>query len=159
MVYDRHLENWILNFLSRPYPEFGDLSPCPFAKKAYLDNKVKFLKVTNYFSEIRNFLNGWADQYDVLVFICPDNVPAEEFVLNTQILNNEFMPQNLVLLEDHKDVPEKIGTITLNNGLYNLILAQKLDKLNDAAHKLSYTEYSKKWPKDYYDQVVSWRLL
>jgi hypothetical protein len=67
------------------------------------------------------------------------------------------MSKNFVLLEDHKDIEERIENVVFNNGKYNLILAQRKDKLKEASDKLHKTKYYENWSKDYYDQVVSWR--
>ncbi len=155
----KYLENWILNFLSTPQSILNDLPPCPFAKKAYIDNKITIIEVSDYVNDITTYLSNWIDDYDVAVFVCPDQVDAEDFVEQTKNLNELFMSKGLVLLEDHVDIDERIGNLILNNGKYNIILAQRMDKLNEAADKLHKTEYYQNWPKDYYDKVVSWRTL
>jgi hypothetical protein len=151
------LEKWIVETLSKPHKILSDLPICPFAKNAYLENKVKIIEVTDYVTEITDQLTVWDDSYEVLVFVCPDNVIANDFVENVGLLNEKFMPTNLVLLEDHIDLEEKIDELVFNNGKYNIVLVQRLDKLNQAAEKLHKTAYYKNWPKDYYEQVVSWR--
>jgi hypothetical protein len=151
------LEKWILESLSKPHQILNDLPICPFAKNAYLENKVKIIEVTDYVNEITSELTVWDDNYEVLIFVCPDDVIANDFTEQVILLNNKFMPENLVLLEDHVDLEEKIDELVFNNGKYNIILVQRLDKLNQAAEKLHKTSYYKNWPKDYYEQVVSWR--
>jgi hypothetical protein len=151
------LAKWIVETLSQPHQILNDLPICPFAKNAYLENRVKIIEVTDYVTEITDQLTLWDDEYEVVVFVCPHDVPAAEFVENVGRLNEKFMPLNLVLLEDHIDLEEKIDELVFNNGKYNIILVQRLDKLNQAAEKLHKTAYYKHWPKDYYEQVVSWR--
>ena len=34
------IQNWINNFVTQPNSVFGNLPPCPFARKAVVDNKV-----------------------------------------------------------------------------------------------------------------------
>lgn len=151
------LEKWIVESLSQPHQILNDLPICPFAKNAYLENKVKILEVTDYVREITDQLTVWDDDYEVVVFVCPHDILAAEFVENVGILNEKFMPSNLVLLEDHVDLEEKINELVFNNGKYNIVLVQRLDKLNQAAEKLHKTGYYQNWPKDYYEQVVTWR--
>ena len=38
------LQNWILDFLSKPNKVFDNLPPCPFAKKAWMDGNVEVKK-------------------------------------------------------------------------------------------------------------------
>jgi hypothetical protein len=151
------LEKWILESLSKPHAILNDLPICPFAKNAYLENKVKILEVTDYVSEITSELTVWDDSYEVIVFVCPDDVVASDFTEQVESLNNKFTPHNLVLLEDHVELEEKINDLIFNNGKYNIVLVQRLDKLNQAAEKLHKTAYYANWPKEYYEQVVSWR--
>ena len=40
------IRQWIDDFVTKPNPVFGDLPPCPFARKAIVENKVKFLELT-----------------------------------------------------------------------------------------------------------------
>ena len=151
------LEKWILESISQPHQILNDLPICPFAKNAYLENKVKIIEVTDYVNEITEQLHQWDDSYEVIVFVCPHNIIAHDFVEQVEVLNNKFVPLNLALLEDHVDIEEKIGSLVFNNGKYNIILVQRLDKLNQAADKLHKTLYYKNWPKEYYEQVVGWR--
>jgi hypothetical protein len=151
------LEKWILGFLSESQKVLNDLPPCPFAKKSYLENKVKIIEVTDYIAEVTEHLNVWDDSYEVLIFVCPNNIDPISFITDVELLNQTFMPKNFVLLEDHKDIEERIENVVFNNGKYNLILAQRKDKLKEASDKLHKTKYYENWSKDYYDQVVSWR--
>ena len=38
------IQNWIKDFVTRPNPVFGDLPPCPYAQKAMVEDKVKFVE-------------------------------------------------------------------------------------------------------------------
>ena len=38
--FESSIDDWIQNFLSKPSKTFNNLPPCPYAKKAWLDNKV-----------------------------------------------------------------------------------------------------------------------
>ena len=42
------LENWILDFLSKPNPAFDNLPPCPYAKKAWVDGNVEIKQFENF---------------------------------------------------------------------------------------------------------------
>ena len=151
------LAKWILESLSQPHQILNDLPICPFAKNAYLENKVKIIEVTDYVNEITEQLHQWDESYEVIVFVCSRDIPPHDFTEQVELLNNKFVPLNLALLEDHVDLEEKIDSLVFNNGRYNIILVQRLDKLNQAADKLHKTLYYKNWSKEYYEQVVGWR--
>lgn len=152
-----YIEKWILGFLSTPHQILNNLPPCPYAKKAYLEHKVKIIEVVDYVKEITDFLNIWDNSYEVIIFVCPNNIDASSFIKEVEILNKHFMPKNLVLLEDHVEIEEKIQDLIFNNGKYNLVLAQRKDKLQEASEKLHKISYYQNWPKSYYDEVVGWR--
>jgi hypothetical protein len=67
------------------------------------------------------------------------------------------MPRDLVFLDDHVAVPEQQLGLSFNNGRYNLLMMQRLSKLDMASRKLKMLGYYQNWTKDYLDQVVSWR--
>ena len=71
--------------------------------------------------------------------------------------NQEYMPQDLVFLDDHVSVPEQQLGLSFNNGRYNLLMMQRLSKLDLASRKLKMLGYYAGWSKDYLDQVVTWR--
>ncbi len=82
------LEKWILESLSKPHQILNDLPICPFAKNAYLENKVKIIEVTDYVNEITSELTVWDDNYEVLIFVCPNDVIANDFTDKVVLLNN-----------------------------------------------------------------------
>ena len=152
------LQDWILNFLSSPNQVFGGLPPCPYAKRAYLDNRVQIVETNNYLLDITTCIDTWTNNFDVVIFVCSDTVDPNTFLQDTEYLNKIFLSKDFVILDDHKDILEEVQGVKLNNGKYNLLLVQRRSLLNDAAKKLENTDYYKNWPKDYYDDVVSWRI-
>jgi hypothetical protein len=95
----------------------------------------------------------------VVDFYARKTIP--EYVENSvefEYINNTIMPNGFVVLEDHLDIPETLGEVDFRNGKYNLILAQRTDKINDASLKLKEKGYYKNWSEDDFSAVVSWRF-
>jgi hypothetical protein len=153
-----YLKEWILNFLSTPQKLLNGFPPCPYAKKALIDNKVMFFKSVDYVKDIEHLFNNWDDQYDVAVCVVPDDTDTVEFVDAVNKLNERYVDKGFGCLEDHKEIAENFHDLQFNNGRYNIILCQRLDKINDAAEKLLSKGYYKNWSKEMYDEVVTWRL-
>lgn len=155
------IKGWIDNFVTKPNPVFGDLPPCPFARKAMLENKVKFLEldsVADYPTVYQHITEANFDEIDVLVQIAqPDHFTLKEIKKIAEDLNNYFMSKDVVVLEDHPEDPEHVGKVKLNNGAYTLILAQRLSKLNKFAKMLEAGPYYKNWSKDYLESVKGFR--
>ena len=155
------IKNWIKDFVTRPNPVFGDLPPCPFAQKAMVDGKVKFIELDGLGEFGTIFTHVWDfdfDKKDVLVLIAePDQYTVEQTVEIADMLNWAFMPRDVVILEDHPEIKESVKRVKLNNGEYILFLAQRLSKLNRYSEMLEKGPYYKNWSKSYLQSVKGFR--
>ena len=155
---EQYLTDWIVKDLSLPHEQLAGLSKCPFARKAYLDGRVGFNTVQgDPLSAVISAAQAWDDSLDVLVFILPDDLSPHSLWALMDAANQEYMPQDLVFLDDHVSVPEQQLGLSFNNGRYNLLMMQRLSKLDLASRKLKMLGYYAGWSKDYLDQVVTWR--
>ena len=155
------IRKWISNFVTRPNPVFGDLPPCPYAQKAIIDGKVEFveLNATADWTTIYQLIwNTDFDEKDVLcVIVDPRQFTAQETVSMAEALNERFMPRDVVVLEDHPDIDERVKGVKLNNGHYTLFLAQRLSKLNRFSKMLEVGPYYRNWSKSYLESVKGFR--
>ena len=155
------IKKWISKFVTKPNPVFGDLPPCPFAQKAIIDKKVEFVELSRsadwrtIYGMIWNF--DFEDK-DVLCIIAdPEQFTAQQTVSMAEWLNERFMPQDVVVLEDHPDIDERVKDVRLNNGEYILFLVQSLSKLNKFSKMLESGPYYKNWSKSYLKDVKGFR--
>ena len=155
------IKTWISDFVTRPNPVFGDLPPCPYAQKAIIDGKVEFveLNATADWTTIYQLIwNTDFDEKDVLcVIVDPLQFTAQETVSMADVLNERFMPRDIVVLEDHPDIDERVKGVKLNNGHYTLFLAQRLSKLNKFSKMLEAGPYYKNWSRSYLESVKGFR--
>ncbi len=155
------IRTWISNFVTKPNPIFGNLPPCPFAQKAILENKVEFLELNGvacYNTLYQHIWNFDFDTKDVLVMIAePDQFTADETMQLAKDLNEYYMHKDVVILEDHPRIHERVKDVTLNNGEYILFLAQSLSRLNHFAKILESGPYYKNWSKSYLRSVKGFR--
>ena len=155
------IKTWIGDFVTRPNPVFGDLPPCPYAQKAIIDGKVEFveLNATADWTTIYQLIwNTDFDEKDVLcVIVDPRQFTAQETVSIADVLNERFMPRDVVILEDHPDIYESVKGVKLNNGNYTLFLAQRLSKLNKFAKMLESGPYYRNWSRSYLESVKGFR--
>jgi hypothetical protein len=155
------IRKWIKDFVTRPNPVFGDLPPCPYAQKAIIEGKVEFveLNATADWTTIYQLIwNTDFDEKDVLCVIAdPRQFTAQETVSIADVLNERFMPRDVVVLEDHPDINEQVKGVRLNNGHYTLFLAQRLSKLNKFSRMLEAGPYYKNWSKSYLESVKGFR--
>ena len=152
---------WIKDFVTKPNPVFGNLPPCPYARKAIVDGKVKFLELDGIGEFGTIFTHIWDfdfDKQDVLCIIAePDQYTAKETVEIADRLNQAFMPRDVVVLEDHPKIHEHVKGVKLNNGHYILFLVQRLSKLNKFSKMLETGPYYKNWSKSYLKEVKGFR--
>ena len=155
------IRNWIKDFVTKPNPVFGDLPPCPFAQKAIVDNKVEFVELNgtaDWRTIYQLIWNTDFDEKDVLCVIAdPKQFTAQETAGIAEVLNERFMPRDIVILEDHPDVEERVGSVKLNNGHYTLFLAQRLSKLNRFSKMLESGPYYRNWSRTYLESVKGFR--
>ena len=155
------IKKWISKFVTKPNPVFGDLPPCPFAQKAIIDKKVEFVELSRsadwrtIYGMIWNF--DFEDK-DVLCIIAdPEQFTAQQTVSMAEWFNERFMPRDVVILEDHPDIDEKVKQVKLNNGHYTLFLVQSLSKLNRFSKMLESGPYYRNWSKSYLRSVKGFR--
>lgn len=156
--YETYLKNWIEEVLSVPNDLLNSLPICPFARKAILENKVKFIRTQNYVLDISTLLQSWDDSVHALVFVCNDDVDPDQFADDIKNLNKKFLVDNLVLLEDHVLIEEPFHGIKFNNGKYNIVIAQRLHSINEASRSLERSGYYINWSDTLYNDVVKWRF-
>ena len=146
------IANWINNTLSKPNPIFNNLPACPYAKKAWNENKVEVF-----------VYNSWIDAYsklismdydfdlkDVYVFAFPvDNITPEQLTNTLDKLTSTWQKDWIVVLEDHPDELEQVQGYKLNFGEQCLLLVQSRNKLNIARTNLEAKEYYKNWDPEY----------
>jgi len=155
------IKAWIKDFVTKPNPVFGDLPPCPYAQKAIVEDKVKFVELeptADWRAIYKLIYKTNFDKKDVLIIIAdPKQFTAQATVSIADELNQRLMPKDIVVLEDHPEIDEDIKGIKLNNGHYTLFLAQKLSKLNRFSRMLENGPYYKNWSKDYLESVKGFR--
>lgn len=158
--FEEYMKDWILNDLSSPVAALNGFAKCPYAKKAYLENKVSFS--TNY-SDLReniaDITKNWNnDKTEVTVILLDDSIDEIKITELVDSLNAEYMPLDFIFLDDHVNNVERMHDVVFNNGKYNVLFLQRKSKLDQATRRLEKTGYYNNWTKEYYDEVVSWRL-
>jgi hypothetical protein len=153
---------WMKTFVEVPHPAFGGMPPCPYAQQARIKNKVQFYTLadgepdSNIWTRISdtNF-----DKVDVLVVISPaTRFTADQAHEMRQQLNDTFLDDDIVVLEDHPKQNEIVAGVAMSNGKYCLYLVQKRSKLNRFSNALKKTsDYYKNWTAEQLDEVVNWR--
>jgi hypothetical protein len=151
--------DWIVSFVEKPNPLLNNWPPCPYARQARLSNRLQILQGLHPYYDLKRHSNWGMQNYDVVAYIYDpkefDPIQFQDFVSSAQTayLNHK----DLIALEDHPGLPEKVLGVIMNQGTYALVFLQSKSKLNEAAQQLSEKGYYKDWPEDYLQGLFSHR--
>lgn len=140
------IEDWILNILSKPEKVFANLPPCPFAKKAWLDNKVdvkKFISFEQLEKDIKELK-------EVMIFRFED-ISAKDLEDISKEYNQKY--PSLLFLEEHPDLVECFDGLVINQGSAMLIV-QDRKELEDARKQLQRTGYYDNWSETLKSRIL-----
>lgn len=144
---DDAIREWIDDFVSRPNPLLNNFPPCPFAKKAMMDNRVAVYKFKNW-DNISYVAADWDDSLDVAIWWFPADLPTEPMVKTKLQFNDVWSQHDMWLLMDHPAIHETVSGVDMNFGPAGLLLLQKLSKLNEASRHLQRQGYYDSWSKE-----------
>ena len=164
---------WSEKFLEVPNIHLNNMPACPFAKKAWLENKVDIqyrdpdLGYTRNLHQHVKKINF--EEKEILIFC---DIFFKEYSLNKyqKIIDNfnnqynkkdiyflGFHPKNPPTEEDQEFLLNPTGdTSDLPNSTidFSMMLIQKFSQLYKASDRLKRMGYYDKWPQEYYDDVV-----
>ena len=142
-------------FVEQPNAKLGNWAPCPYARKARLDNQIEIVEGENV---LVDYLDCDFDHKEVYVFWYPTEQYSAESLSNMiKHINFDERDHDIVFLEDHPDDDEVINGERMNFGSAILVIVQRLSKLNEASDALAKTDYYKHWSKKNLRDVKDWR--
>ncbi len=161
---EQDIRTWSHNFLEIPNVKLNGLPPCPYAKQAWLDNKVVFSINTGVDGLAKEVADFECHDYDIVVW-------ASEYLPEMQYLDgwcdgvNQAMSiagKDMHLMVFHPDYDaEEAGLdflieddIVDESLTYCMVFVQKLSLLDDAALSLEKSGYYKHFPEDTYEALV-----
>jgi hypothetical protein len=145
------IERWLVDFVEVPHPALGGWAPCPYARKARLDQDYEVrLGLAPIHDLIQISKKGLGGKSVVIIAYDPSETPFEELSYAVNVCNQEFLlPSNLLALEDHPADPEMVNGILMNQGTYALALVQSLSDLNQKAQLMACKGFYTTWPEEY----------
>ena len=139
------IETWVMEVLSKPNKAFGNLPPCPYARKAWMDGNVDVRMLTTW----REFEYGpW--NKDVTIYVT--DMDAEALAEKVAWYNERFPAY--VFLEEHPDLVEEVDGFVVNQGELAMIIVQPRQHLEQARTALKMTEYYDKWSPEMRERIL-----
>lgn len=158
------LREWSAKVLEVPNPSLGGIPACPFARKAWLDDKVSVVECEDIFNQTIIECGNFDPERKSLV-ICASYTLPEVDQMNDWIsaMNVLAAKADLHLMVFHPDYgAEEAGLDFLYNhewesdidSPYCMIFIQSLSQVDDASMILEDQGYYDVYPEDEYNELV-----
>lgn len=153
------IEQWIVNFVEVKNPALGNWPPCPYARKARLENDYDVRVGRDpYYDLVDIAIHGLGGKSVVVVAYDPAEFNYNDFSYKLKLVNETWLLRNDILaLEDHPGDPEIVNGVSMNQGTYALALVQSLSDLNEKAKIMAAKGFYDSWPKDYLQALFQHR--
>jgi hypothetical protein len=150
--------SWSEHTLQKPNPFYNNLPACPYAQKAWQENKVAILfKHESSYQALYSTVSQWEDAFDLCIIVdMRFQKNSEKFHaylddLNTAISEGIFIEKDMWVMGFHphdeaNDFIDDQSFMQMVKDEYAMIFVQRLSKLQEAADKLK--------EKGYYDRYV-----
>ncbi len=148
MNLEQEVEKWIEESISKPNKIFGNLPPCPYARKAWKDKKVSVLTDT-FTHDYDKLASG---ELDVILIVLKGATFESLLVEKNSLQKN--LGKGVVVLEDHPEQKEDVMGYNLNFGK-PVLFVQNRDKLNEARKYLKTKDYYQNFDEEYKDDILS----
>tara|TARA_Y100001963_G_scaffold158612_1_gene258865 strand:- start:238 stop:714 length:477 start_codon:yes stop_codon:yes gene_type:complete len=148
---NQKIEDWILDFLSKPNEVFDNLPPCPFAKRAWLDGNVEVKEFVS-FNDLRRDLRHW--DKEVVIYLFQTNILPT--CSDLEILSKSFNDQypEFLFLEETPDLIEDVGGVIVNQGELCMMIVQKRKEVEEAREELKKTGYYDNWTPEMKERII-----
>lgn len=153
------IEHWIKTFVEVPHPALGNWAPCPYARRARMDQDYAIrVGVNPYFDLINVARDGLGGKSVVILAYDPDEFFYTQFRSDVQAANQEvLLTRDMIALEDHPDDPEIVNGVGMNHGTYALALVQSFSDLDQKARAMAAKGFYHTWPEDYLQRLFEHR--
>mgnify|MGYP003118390317 FL=1 len=165
--------NWSKTVLEPMNKHIG-FPACPFAAKWRKDGKVRIevrMDKSKYEKQLTAVLKSWdKKQHDIIIYCDPffEQYDPNQFQEKIDFYNKTYNRRDVYFMGFHPETPADPqdqeflcdptdAPVTHGDLEYSMMLIQKFKQLYDASCKLHKIGYYKKWPKEYYNEVVAER--
>jgi hypothetical protein len=151
------ITQWAIDFVEKPNPLLNGWAPCPYARRARVDNKLDIRPGS--INPISDCAFQHMNDYDVIAYVYDgDRFSAAEFNQAVDDLNAwHLRGRGMFALADHPADVETVNGVVMNQGTYAICFLQNLDKLNSHAAMLAEKGFYNGWPEEYLTVLFSGR--
>jgi|TARA_R100000353_G_scaffold140758_2_gene100322 hypothetical protein len=164
----KEILQWSKNVLETNNPSFNSLPACPFAEKAWKDDKVAIIfKYEDSFQCLYSVVSAFDDNFDLTIIIDmnfnknPEAFHDYLYEMNNAISEGMFINKDVWLMgfHPHDEGNEFVADVAAEfepivDKEYAMIFIQRLSKLQESADKLAKRGYYKVYEEDYNAQEL-----
>jgi hypothetical protein len=148
MTIQEKIKDWAFGQLSRVSEQFNNLSPCPYAKTTFVNDKVSFVEAdhTEFLDIVNTEIEKFDGEKDVVIVYSVRNPFGLDYLEGAvEGLNHSLNKRgkDIWLLGFHDE--------------WTMIFIQKITKLDDASLELEKKGYYNNYNKDQFNHYVSKR--
>tara|TARA_R100001129_G_scaffold155710_1_gene118735 strand:+ start:1307 stop:1891 length:585 start_codon:yes stop_codon:yes gene_type:complete len=155
------IRQWSAEVLEQPNPYFNNLPACPYARSAWMDNKVSILfKNEPSLQVLYTCISQFDDAFDLLIIVDlnpdEDSDAFHEYLdqLNDVISEGMFIDKDIWVMgfhphDDPSDFVEEVVFEREIDTAYSMTFVQRLSKLQKAADKLHKKGYYHTYDNEY----------
>lgn len=157
------IREWSQNFLEVPSEALGGLAPCPYARTAFLNDKVKFSINTGVGGLSLEVSSFQKHDYDIVIW-ADETLPEVGYLDGfCDAINKTMAASDMHLMMFHPDYPaDDAGldflvdhSVSEDSDLtYCMVFVQNLSKVDDASVCLEKTGYYEYFPEDVHNELV-----
>lgn len=152
---------WSVHTLQKPNPYYNGLPPCPYAQKAWEDDKVLILfKYDTNMQVLYSTISQWEDAFDLVIIVDmafkedPDEFHEYLELMNDAISGGVFIDRDIWLMGFHphdeaNDFIDDQSFMHLVEDEYAMIFVQRLSKVQESADKLVKKGYYDRYLEEY----------
>ena len=152
---------WTEHTLSKPNSFYNNLPPCPYAQKAWTDEKVALLfKYEKNMQALYSTLSQWEESLDLVIIVDlnftedPDAFHDYLHDLNEAISMGVFIDRDMWVMGFHphdeaNDFIDDQSFMQVVDDEYAMIFVQRLSKVQESADKLAEKGYYDKYLEEY----------
>ena len=151
------ITQWAMDFVEKSNPLLNGWAPCPYARKARIDNKFDIR--IGQINPISDCAFQQMEHYDVIAYVYDRaRFSAAEFNEMVDNLNAWHLKnKDMFALADHPADLETVNGVAMNQGTYAICFLQSLGKLNSHARLLAEKGFYNGWPEDYLQVLFAGR--
>lgn len=158
------IRSWSQDVLEVPNAHLNGLPACPYAKRAWLDNKVNVIETDNVYVEALSNLESVLDKtYDLLICASYELPDAEDMNRWVQLMNETLAQRNAYFMCFHPDYGAEDAELDFLyetdwesdiEEAYCMIFVQRLDDVDDKSKQLEKLGYYQAFNNDEYESLV-----